>query len=75
MDDDGDEDAMRRAILDLARAEANLRQAVLARSIEGVDDVAAAQKALDAARETFEKVAHPKPRVVAGEDVKSWGSH
>ena len=71
-----DEEAARRAVLDLARAEANLRQALLARSIEGVDHVAAAERALEAARVEFEKLAHPRPRVVPGEPpAKSWGSH
>lgn len=73
--EDEDERAQR-AILDLAKAEANLRQALLARSIEGVDHVAAAEGALAEARAVFERVAHPKPRTVTLErEVKSWGSH
>ena len=71
-----DDEAARRAILDLAKAETNLRQALLARSVEGVDAVAAAERALHDAQAAFEKVAHPRPRVISGErEPKSWGSH
>lgn len=74
---DEDEQA-RRAILHLAKAEANLRTALLARSVEGVDEVAAAARALDEARAAFERTAHARPKVMPGPpegEAKSWGSH
>lgn len=76
MPPDDEDDRQRKAILDLARAEAHLREALLARRVEGVDDVAAATRALAEARERFEAAAHPRPRTLPiKEDSKSWGSH
>lgn len=70
-----DDGTPRRAMRDLARAEANLRHDVLAPSAEGIDHVAAAERALDA-RAAGGRVAPARPRGGATEsEGKSWGSH
>lgn len=77
-DEHDPEDQARRALLDLAKAEANLRHALLARSVEGTDHVAMATRALDEARAAFERVGHARPKVISGVaegEAKSWGSH
>ena len=77
-DREHDDERARRAILDLAKAEANLRHALLARSVEGIDEVAAAARALDEARAAFERAGHARPRMISGApegEAKSWGSH
>lgn len=74
-DETKDEDASK-ALLDLAKAEAHLREALLARRVEGEDRVAEASRELDAARTAYERVTHARPRTLPTDrDVKSWGSH
>ena len=76
MNDGQDDDTAQRAILNLAKAEANLRHALLARSVEGVDGVAAAERALHHAQAEFEKVAQARPKMISeSREAKSWGSH
>lgn len=74
--DEPEDDEASKALLDLAKAEAHLREALLTLRVEGQDHVAEAARELDAARTVYARVTHARPRTIPTDrDAKSWGSH